>query len=305
LTFNKYYFYLLLLGKKIKYIYTLPPKGGSIISPTFSYFRFLLKFIFFIKKVFFEKTKIRTSRKKKYLFSSFKKLKLRVREDAEEGNLNVNKTLNFYYLRESYTFNKITKFFIQTNLFFLQKNIFSLSKTSFLLDYNYLMQFFFFKIFNFFFHLNFLNVNTMLDRDFLVNSSKFLVRMVPKKFGFIYFVELSEILISGVITKNLFFLYRWIKYNIEKRSLKMFSSIKRFLRALFMQFFFKLNSYFSLKGFYLKFKGKFIKGGGRKKKQIFKYGEYSSNNKSLRLVYKVFHLRTISGIIGCTLKLAY
>lgn len=85
----------------------------------------------------------------------------------------------------------------------------------------------------------------------------------------------------------------------------MFSSIKRFLRALFMQFFFKLNSYFSLKGFYLKFKGKFIKGGGRKKKQIFKYGEYSSNNKSLRLVYKVFHLRTISGIIGCTLKLAY
>lgn len=85
----------------------------------------------------------------------------------------------------------------------------------------------------------------------------------------------------------------------------MFSTFKRFLRVLFTHFFYRLNSFFSLKGFYLKFKGKFMKGGGRKKKQIFRYGEYSSNKKSLKLVYKVFHLRTISGIIGCTLKLAY
>jgi hypothetical protein len=81
--------------------------------------------------------------------------------------------------------------------------------------------------------------------------------------------------------------------------------MRKFIRKIFQGLFWGLKLSGNLLGFRLNFVGKLVKGGGKKKRIKFCRGQLSHNQKSLRIVYKSFYLRTISGIVGCFIELAY
>ena len=161
------------------------------------------------------------------------------------------------------------------------------------------------SITNYFFKLHCFNTISLLDYSEVQTYSTVLKKITPRKFKFLYFEELAELFLSTFLTKNISFLTLWMKKNIESRPIKMFKAFVYFVYKVIKKFFWKNLVQFQIKGIYIRFSGKFLKGGGKKKKIIFRKGSFSSTKKTLKIIYKIFYIRTISGIIGCTFKLAY
>ena len=199
--------------------------------------------------------------------------------------------------------NKILNFIFSLKPFYFT-NIFTL-KNDCVIAFQWLFQNYFFKIFNYFFSFKSINLSILFSIKLLDYSLDLLKKLTPKRLKIYYFTELSEILLSTGFTKNLLFLTRWYKKLVEKHGLRLFSLARKYFRNIFYRFFLNLHYVLNIKGFFIKFKGKFLKGGGKKKKIIYNYGEFSSTNKNLRLVYKKLNIRTISGIVGLVLKISY
>ena len=180
-----------------------------------------------------------------------------------------------------------------------------LSDSNSLVTFHRLFQNYFFSIFHFHFNFKLVNLTSLFSPSLLEYSIVKLRRLTPKNLKIYYFTELSEIILSTFFTKQLCFLTMWYKNLIETRDFKKFSRCRKYLRKILFSFIWKIQRTVMLKGFFVKFKGKFFKGGGKKKKTIFKRGAFSATEKSLRLVYKKFYLRTLSGVVGVTIKLAY
>lgn len=181
----------------------------------------------------------------------------------------------------------------------------NLQVTQVFADYIYALQFYFMRIFSINFSLSMFNTYDLIPETCRVVGTRFLLLTTPRKLRLYYFTELSDIFLSALVTKNLCFLVRWIKHQIEKRSIKVFSLMRRFIRKIFKGLFWGLRSLTGLLGFRLNFVGKLVKGGGKKKRIKYSRGQCSHNKKSLRIIYKSFYLRTISGIVGCFIELAY
>lgn len=191
MSLNKYIIFLLLKKYKFKTlienkknIFFLTP--NYIVSINYK----LNSFIYFFNKLYSYKFNNNNKNKNNLVINYYtlEKRKLLTPYLNKLSYLQVNDLYNFFF------------FFTKKS----NKNIINFA----LLEYTYLLQLFFYKIFNFFFFLNFINVTNIIDENFLLHYSNLLLDITPKQFKFYYFTELSEILLSGVITKNLFFLYR-------------------------------------------------------------------------------------------------
>ena len=184
------------------------------------------------------------------------------------------------------------------------KNILNTEKNV-LTSFHLIFQNYFFSMFKYSFNFSLVNLSNIFSRQLLGTSIDRLKKLTPRRLRIYYFTELSEILLSTLFSKNLNFIMLWFKKLVETRDFRYFSSCRRYFQQLFFKFLWKLNGIVSLKGFFIKFKGKFLKGGGKKKKIIYRKGNFSFTTKDLRLVYKRIYIRTISGVIGFSVKLAY
>lgn len=174
-----------------------------------------------------------------------------------------------------------------------------------LIYYSFYLNYYFSSILKFKLILNFVNIINIINLSVLHSTVQKLKFITPKTFNFLYFESIAELIISTFLTKNLYFLINWIKYLFEVKPLTMFQSIMRFFFRLLDIFIKKYTELYNIFGFYLRFSGKFLKGGGKKKKAIYNYNKYSSTTKKLKINYRKFYIRTISGIIGCTLRISY
>ena len=118
--------------------------------------------------------------------------------------------------------------------------------------------------------------------------------------------EFLSIIISSFLSKDLNLFLNWIKIILEKLDLKFH---KNFFNYLF--FTFKVLNYSYIKilnclGLRFIIRGKIGIGGGVKTRNIlFKVGQNSINNKSLKLDFQKIQIKTKSGIIGLKIFLFY
>lgn len=196
---------------------------------------------------------------------------------------------------------------VLTTLYFLTNTYVGLDKrfSRLFVDYILTLQLYFKQILGVTFCFNMLNTCDLLPSDLQEYGNTFLSKITPRKLQFYYFRELADIFLSAVYMKNLFFIVRWVKYQIEKRPIKLFSLMRKFIRKIFKGLFWGFRQKLNLLGFRLNFIGKLVKGGGKKRRIKIAHGALSHNRKDLRVIYKKFYLRTISGIVGCLIEFTY
>lgn len=173
-----------------------------------------------------------------------------------------------------------------------------------LIEYHFILKNYFYTIFNYKFILKLINLSNFFQVPLLNYSIKKLKKLTPKRLKLYYFTELTEILFSSFLAKNLNLLVLWFKRLVEKNSFKNFHLCRKYFIKLFY-FFWRLRTFLVIKGFFLKFKGKFSKGGVKKRHIIVQKGEFSGTSKNLRLIIKQAYLRTMTGVMGFKLKISY
>ena len=104
------------------------------------------------------------------------------------------------------------------------------------------LQFYFSRVFRVKFFLSMFNTYEFIPENMRTFGTSFLTKITPRKLRLYYFTELSDIFISAFLTKNLYFITRWIKHHIEKRPIKLLKLMRQFIKKIFSGFYLNLKS---------------------------------------------------------------
>ena len=210
------------------------------------------------------------------------------------NNYNFSYFLFYYYINFSLSFNlKIFLNIYKINLFFIKY---------FIIKYIYFFLYNKKIIFN-------LNKNNFKFIDLSIYY--FLIFSKFKKF---FFLKEINIHIKSFIFFLFFFLFskdiilfkNYIKYCLEiinlKKHKRFFYNLKIFFNLIFNILSFQL----SILGLYIKVKGKIGIGGNLKKRKfLYKWGNFSFTKKCQKLNYFKDNIKTYSGVLGLQIYITY
>lgn len=196
---------------------------------------------------------------------------------------------------------------IVNTLKWLQTKKVTFQKTKSLLNFYsvYHLQEYFTMIWRYNFCFRATNLITIVKRYYKLIKRKIKWTKMPKKLKFIYPQDVYNLFFCSFVIKDIFLIQTWIKKQFERKSIKIYKTLIYTIWSLMKLFGWHYRQYNHLRGIYLTFKGKLVKGGSRKKLIAFNLGNLKSSSKKNKFLSTSFVLRTISGSVSCRLYLTF
>lgn len=149
------------------------------------------------------------------------------------------------------------------------------------------------------------NLMSIVKRYYKLIRKKIRWTRMPRKLQFIYPQDVYSLFFCAFMVKDVFLIQTWIKKQFERKSIKLYKPLIYTIWFLIKIFGWQYRKYNSIKGIFLTFKGKLVKGGSRKKVMSFSFGKLKSSSKKNKFISTSFVLRTISGSVSCRLYLTF
>lgn len=186
------------------------------------------------------------------------------------------------------------------------KNL-NFNKTKSLLNFYsiYHLQEYFSMIWGYNFCFRATNLVSIIKRYYKLIKKKIRWTKMPNKLQFIYPQDVYSLFFCSFMIKDIFLIQTWIKKQFERKSIKLYKPLIYTIWFLIKIFGWQYRQYNHIKGVFLTFKGKLVKGGSRKKLMNFNFGNLKSSSKSNKFLSTIFTLRTISGSVSCKLYITF
>lgn len=149
------------------------------------------------------------------------------------------------------------------------------------------------------------NLMSIIKRYYKLIRRKIRWTKMPWKLQFIYPQDIYSLFFCAFMVKDIFLIQTWIKKQFERKSIKLYKPLIYTIWFLIKIFGWRYRKYNNIKGIFLTFKGKLVKGGSRKKVMSFSFGKLKSSSKKNKFISTSFVLRTISGSVSCRLYLTF
>lgn len=152
-------------------------------------------------------------------------------------------------------------------------------------------------------------VHQNVRRDFFVRYRIWMARMgfYERRLGHKFFLEEAlHIMHISFFMKDAKLLCSWFKAMILRISFWKTRSIFRFIKYLMLGYFYLLFPSLNIKGLKIKLKGKIsAAGNSRKRRILYRVGETSHSQASLRVLYEFVTINTFTGVMGFQLWIFY